>query len=248
MSDFHRLSFSVSYEASQLLAPRRPRVTPRELPVPVFGSLNVSVLDANTRTPIPGAAVTVIKAGAPEPITEPGVVTNSSGALTLDGIAAGTYLVTAEKSNYATKTQQVAAAAGDKAFLEILLEPSIAPVPLPPQPIAGPTLHLVPIYFGWDSSNISPKSAEVLREHASLLGQHPELKVNIIGSCDESGTDDYNLKLGERRAVAAYDFLASVGVAGDRMMRKSIGEIKSLPGEPIKHWKNRRCEFVTEAR
>ncbi|MEO0109047.1 MAG: carboxypeptidase-like regulatory domain-containing protein, partial [candidate division WOR-3 bacterium] len=153
MSDFHRLAFAVSYRADQLFARRPAHRPPPVPPVPVFGSLSVTVLDQNTRLPIPEAGITVKKAGSPEPITEPGVATNASGVFMLDGIGAGTYVVTAEKPNYSTKTQQAIATAGERAYLEILLEPSVAPVPVPAQPIAGPALHLVPIYFGWDSAN-----------------------------------------------------------------------------------------------
>jgi outer membrane protein OmpA-like peptidoglycan-associated protein len=243
---FQRVGLGVSYEVDRIFAGRR-RIPPGPILKPVLGSLRVTVLDQATHAPIPDADITVTKSGVSEPITEPGVATNGAGEFAVDGIPSGSYLVTAEKQSYETRTMPVDAPAGQKTSLEILLQPSAA-VAVPAQPAAGPVLHLVPIYFGWDSSNISDQSATTLKNHAALLGQHTDIRVTIVGSCDESGTPDYNLKLGLRRSLAAYDYLLSLGVAAGQLQYKSIGAIASLPGEPIRHWKNRRCEFITQAK
>jgi len=112
-----------------------------------------------------------------------------------------------------------------------------------PQPEALPELQ--GIYFAFDQYTLTPQARDILAGNAAYLKSHPELKVRIEGYCDERGSDEYNLALGERRAVAARDFLLSMGVAQGCLSTISYGEEKALePAHTEEAWaKNRRAEF-----
>jgi flagellar motor protein MotB len=96
----------------------------------------------------------------------------------------------------------------------------------------------VPVYFGKDSSDISVYTAEVLKDHASLLSSHPDVKVTIVGSTDDVGNHEENVKMAMRRAQAAYRYLVSLGVPANRMTCKNAEDIRPLLGESPKRWKN----------
>jgi peptidoglycan-associated lipoprotein len=101
------------------------------------------------------------------------------------------------------------------------------------------------IYFDFDKSEIKPEAQATLKEKAEWLKQNPEYSVRIEGHCDERGTNEYNLALGERRANAAKKYLISLGVSEDRIRTISYGEER--PADPRHNeeaWaKNRRDEF-----
>jgi peptidoglycan-associated lipoprotein len=101
------------------------------------------------------------------------------------------------------------------------------------------------IHFAFDSSRLSQKAQEILKAKARILKDHPEQRMMIAGHCDERGTDEYNIALGERRARAAYEYLVLLGVDADRMDLVSYGEERPLvEGHNKKAWaKNRRDEF-----
>lgn len=102
-----------------------------------------------------------------------------------------------------------------------------------------------PIYFDYDSYTLRPDALETLRHNAEVLKQYPNVYVQIEGHCDERGTQDYNLALGEKRALAAREHLMRLGISGDRMITISYGEEDPVdPGHNEAAWaKNRRCEF-----
>ena len=102
------------------------------------------------------------------------------------------------------------------------------------------------IHFDFDKYNIRPGDAEILRENAALLKKYPEVKIQIEGHCDERGTVEYNLALGERRANATKRYLVSLGVSGDRISTISYGKEKPLdPGHNEEAWaKNRRAHTI----
>ena len=106
------------------------------------------------------------------------------------------------------------------------------------------------VYFDYDQSSLSSDAIERLERNAQFLGQHPELVVTIEGHCDERGTAEYNLALGERRAGAARARVQSSGVAGSRLQRISYGKERPAceqSGESC--WSlNRRAAFVVTAR
>ncbi len=102
------------------------------------------------------------------------------------------------------------------------------------------------IFFDYDKASIRPDARKVLSEKAAFLNAHPQMKVRIEGNCDERGTSEYNLALGERRAKAAQDYLVFLGIKPDRISIISYGEEKPLdPGHNEAAWaKNRRDHFV----
>ncbi|MGI6396429.1 MAG: peptidoglycan-associated lipoprotein Pal [Desulfomonilia bacterium] len=101
------------------------------------------------------------------------------------------------------------------------------------------------IYFDFDKFNLTADARKVLAEKASFLNAHPNLNVRIEGHCDERGTREYNLALGERRAKSAQDYLVFLGINPERISIISYGEERPLEtGSGEEAWKlNRRAEF-----
>jgi peptidoglycan-associated lipoprotein len=101
------------------------------------------------------------------------------------------------------------------------------------------------IYFDFDKSELKPEARAILVKKAEWLRNNSEFSVRIEGHCDERGTNEYNLALGERRANAAWKFLNALGISGSRMTTISYGEER--PADPRHNeaaWsKNRRDEF-----
>ncbi len=104
---------------------------------------------------------------------------------------------------------------------------------------------LAPIYFDFDSYDLRPSALETLRENADKIKQVPGAIVQIEGHCDERGTQEYNLALGEKRALATRAHLINLGVSGDRIITISYGEEDPAdPSHSEAAWsQNRRCEF-----
>ncbi|MBS3907535.1 MAG: peptidoglycan-associated lipoprotein Pal [Syntrophaceae bacterium] len=109
---------------------------------------------------------------------------------------------------------------------------------------------LKPIFFEFDKYDIRPGDAEILKENSALLKKFPNVKIQIEGHCDERGTNEYNLALGERRANSTKKYLASLGIAADRISTISYGEEKPMdPAHNEEAWaKNRRAHFVITAK
>jgi peptidoglycan-associated lipoprotein len=80
------------------------------------------------------------------------------------------------------------------------------------------------IFFSFNKSDISPESKEILTRQAKFAGDHPELTFTVEGHCDERGTREYNLALGERRATADKKALAALGVSANRLQTISYGK------------------------
>lgn len=101
------------------------------------------------------------------------------------------------------------------------------------------------IYFDFDMSELKPEARDILRKKAAYLQENSGYKVRIEGHCDERGTNEYNIALGERRANAAKDFITALGISGNRISTLSYGEEKPAdPGHNEDAWaKNRRDEF-----
>ncbi len=101
------------------------------------------------------------------------------------------------------------------------------------------------IHFAFDSYELSPKARAILKKKAEVLLKYPNIKMVIEGHCDERGTEEYNLALGERRARAAYEYLILLGIDADRLSIVSYGEERPLdPRHNEEAWaKNRRDEF-----
>ena len=105
---------------------------------------------------------------------------------------------------------------------------------------------LKPVLFALDSAELDDTGRAIAAANAELLKQNPRWIVTIEGHCDERGTPEYNLALGERRAVAVKAFLVSLGIAPDRIRTVSYGN--EFPFDPGKsedaYSKNRRGHFV----
>jgi peptidoglycan-associated lipoprotein len=106
------------------------------------------------------------------------------------------------------------------------------------------------VYFEFDQATLDASARERLSRNAEFLRAQPEYVVSIEGHCDERGTNDYNLALGTRRAVAARDFVAALGIAGKRLNALSYGEERPQCGEGTEAcWaRNRRAHFVITGR
>jgi peptidoglycan-associated lipoprotein len=109
---------------------------------------------------------------------------------------------------------------------------------------------LKPVFFSLDSSDIDPTAKSVLDGNAALLRQNSSWVITIEGHCDERGTAEYNLALGERRAGAAMAYLVSLGIPASRLKTVSYGkEFPFDPGHDDSAWaKNRRAHFVITAK
>jgi peptidoglycan-associated lipoprotein len=148
-----------------------------------------------------------------------------------------------------------------------------SPPPSPPDPVREPTSipaepvrddaiasaslddlnrnsPLKPVFYELDSSEVSPAGQKVLDENATLLKRYGSWAITIEGHCDERGTAEYNLALGERRAVAARAYLVAQGISADRLRIVSYG--KEFPFDPghdeAAFGKNRRAHFVITAK
>ena len=106
------------------------------------------------------------------------------------------------------------------------------------------------IHFAFDSYELNLEAREILQQKADGMKTFPEITMVIEGHCDNRGTEEYNLALGERRARAAYEFLILLGIAPERMSIVSFGEERPLdPANNEQAWAmNRRDEFRVSAR
>jgi peptidoglycan-associated lipoprotein len=102
------------------------------------------------------------------------------------------------------------------------------------------------VLFAFDSFTLSNEAKSVLERKASWLAENPQVKAQIEGHCDERGTTDYNLALGERRAHAAKQFLVALGINAGRLSTISYGEESPVdPSHSEAAWsRNRRAHFV----
>src|SRR6187402_376384 len=135
------------------------------------------------------------------------------------------------------------------------------PVPVPPMPaedtIGSKSLDdlnrdspLRPLYFELDSADVSADGQKVLQANAAVLKKYPAWQITIEGHCDERGTAEYNLALGERRSLAARNYLVSLGIPADHLRTVSYGkEFPFEPGHEESSWsKNRRAHFVVTSK
>jgi peptidoglycan-associated lipoprotein len=155
-------------------------------------------------------------------------------------------------------------------------QPSAAPIPPPPprasQPIvdnqptssalapdelAGRNLEdlnrdnpLKPAYFLLDSAELDDAARTIVAANADVLKRYPQWMITIEGHCDERGTTEYNLALGERRAMAAKSYLQSLGIAADRLRTVSYGDEYPFDRNHSEDaWSlNRRAHFVISAK
>ncbi len=141
-------------------------------------------------------------------------------------------------------------------------EPVAEPTVVPPEPLAEDKIAaaslddlnrnspLQPVFFDLDSADINSAGQAALETDAAVLKKYTTWTVTIEGHCDERGTAEYNLALGERRAIAARTYLVSLGITADRLRTVSYGkEFPFDPGHDEAAWaKNRRAHFVITAK
>ena len=132
-----------------------------------------------------------------------------------------------------------------------------APAPVQEQTVAAKTndsaanaaevqRQLEKVYFDFDSATLSDSARSTITANAAVITRNPGVKVRVEGHCDERGSDEYNLAIGERRAKAAAQYLKSLGVGAERITTVSFGKEKPAdPGHDEAAWaKNRRDEFI----
>ncbi len=114
-----------------------------------------------------------------------------------------------------------------------------------PTPVERAPLNDVTVHFEFDSSDVDARGRDALAAVAAGLRDEAGARLRIEGHCDERGTTEYNLALGERRAYAARDYLRSLGVDVGRMRTQSYGEEQPAdPGHDESAWAhNRRAEI-----
>ncbi len=127
--------------------------------------------------------------------------------------------------------------------------PAPAPTPLPGPSISQQAFQEFQnqdIYFDFDKYDLRTDARTTLDRKASFLNQNSSVRVQVEGHCDERGTNEYNMALGERRANAAKQYLTTAGISAGRLSTISYGEERPLdPGHTEAAWaRNRRAHFV----
>ena len=141
---------------------------------------------------------------------------------------------------------------------EPVSEPTVVPpMPIPEDAIGARSLDdlnrdspLQPVFFALDSADLSSEGQATLQQNSNVLKQYASWQITIEGHADERGTAEYNLALGERRALAARDYLVSLGIPATRVRTVSYGkEFPFDPGHTEEAFsKNRRAHFVITAK
>jgi peptidoglycan-associated lipoprotein len=155
------------------------------------------------------------------------------------------------KVSPAQSTTYTISASGPGGAAEASARVNVSAPPPPPPPVQEDlgaifTREVRDAYFDFDKADIRPDAREALAKTADLLRNYPSIRVTIEGHCDERGSTEYNLALGDRRAAAVKNYLVSLGISADRMSTVSYGKEKPFcmeSNEPC--WQqNRRGHFV----
>jgi peptidoglycan-associated lipoprotein len=168
----------------------------------------------------------------------------------------GTFTLSACKKKPPTTTEQA------KPPVEQVKPPEPTPTPVPPPPPAPPSIlsqdletlnkrgYLQDAFFDFDKSDLRQDARTALAADAEWLKKYPPIQVLIEGHCDERGTSKYNLSLGDRRANAAKEYLASLGVDATRIRTVSYGKERPFCTASTEEcWQqNRRAHFLITAK
>lgn len=135
--------------------------------------------------------------------------------------------------------------------------PSVPAEPVPEDTLSSSDIDTInknspfqPVFFALDQYEIDGLGQQVLNGNVEILKKYPSWVITIEGHADERGTAEYNLALGERRALAARNYLVSLGIPADRLRTVSYGkEFPFDPGHNEEAWaKNRRAHFVVTSK
>jgi peptidoglycan-associated lipoprotein len=164
--------------------------------------------------------------------------------------AQGSTKVTPSDSTTYTIT---ASGPGGSADSSVRVTVSQPPPPPPPQP-TGPSIDelflrdVKDAYFDFNKADIRSDAREALGKTAEFLRNHPEVKATIEGHCDERGSTEYNLVLGDRRATAVKNYLVQLGISADRMNTVSYGKEKPFCSESNEEcWQRNRVGHFVKA-
>lgn len=137
--------------------------------------------------------------------------------------------------------------AAERAAAEAARKPELPEREVEPvKPVQPEDIKLDNIYFEFDKYDLTSESKTALSQNGRIMMNHSDFNILIEGHCDERGTEEYNLALGEKRALAARDYLVEFGIARGRISVISYGEEKPVdPRHDEEAWaKNRRAQFV----
>ena len=165
-------------------------------------------------------------------------------------LISGVVMAAALLSACAHAKSEVAAKTEAPASQPAVTAPAPEPAPAATPPVVQPeSPSFQDAYFDFDQSLIRSDAKQPLERDAEILKSHPELKVTVGGYCDERGTDEYNLALGNRRAVAVKRYLVALGVAPERMKTISYGKEQPFCTEHTEscYQENRRGHFLASA-
>jgi peptidoglycan-associated lipoprotein len=194
------------------------------------------------------ASTTIIQRG--ESVTLTWSSTNATSLSLSPGIgtvaAEGTQRVTPQDSTTYTIS---ATGPGGSADANVRITVSVPP---PPAKAATPTIQQLferevkDAYFDYDKADVRPDARDNLSQTATFLRSYPQVKIVIEGHCDERGSTEYNLALGDRRAAAAKQFLASLGISADRMETVSYGKERPFctASDEACYTQNRRAHII----
>src|SRR6202790_4227248 len=231
------------------------------LAVVVFGAAcKKPVVQAPPPPPVeapPPARPTVTLQASPTLIQkgESATLTWSSTNATSLNLSPGVGSVTAEGSSRVPPSESPTytnTAAGPGGSADATARVSVAPAPPTPTTNRQPTVEelfakeVKDAYFDYDKADIRSDARDALSTTAQFLRSYPQVKVVLEGHCDERGSTEYNLALGDRRAAAAKQFLVSLGISADRIETVSYGKEKPFCTASTEecYAQNRRGHFV----
>lgn len=199
--------------------PKTAPPPPPPPPAPAAPTARISV-DPSTITEGQSATVSWNTSNATEVSIEPGIgKVNTEGSQSVSPDSSATYTLTAKgPGGTATDTAR------------LTVNPKPAP---PPRPAPGPTAeelwerNVKHVFFDYDKADIRADMQSVIANDAEFMKAHPTWKFTIEGNCDERGSIEYNLNLGDRRATAARSALVAAGVSADRIKTISFGKEKA---------------------
>ena len=128
---------------------------------------------------------------------------------------------------------------------EVSIPAPVATPPVEAQPVV-PKVEFKTIFFAFDSYSLNEEGKTLLNQAGGLLRSYPDIVLRLEGHCDERGTAEYNLALGEKRANAVREYLENLGVSRSRLSTVSFGKEKPVAlGNDEESWaKNRRVELI----